>query len=157
MDKFVVFMKVPLAKIKKLRGKTNISIIECKKALEKTNGDLNKALEILEKKGADILAKKRGRETEEGLIGVYLHPDGKVAAMVKVSCESDFVARNEEFQKFVHELSMQIAAMAPSDTKELLVQPFIKDVRKTIKDLLKEVVAKLGENVKIEDFKRFEI
>ena len=150
-------MQVPIEKVKKLREKTSISIMDCKEALEDTNGDIEKALKILKKKGADILAKKKGRKTQEGLVGAYLHQDGKVAAMVKVSCESDFVARNEEFRNFAHELAMQIAAMAPSNIKELLVQPYIKDVKKTIKDLLEETVAKLGENIKIEDFVRFEI
>lgn len=150
-------MQVSIDKVRKLREKTNISVIECKKALESSNGDIEKALKILKKKGADILAKKKGKETKEGIIGIYLHQNEKVAAMVKVSCESDFVARNAEFKNFVHELTMQIAAMAPSNVNELLEQLYIKDVKKTIKDLLEETVAKLGENVKIEEFKRFEI
>ena len=150
-------MQVSIDKVRKLREKTNISVIECKKALESSNGDIEKALKILKKKGADILAKKKGKETKEGIIGIYLHQNEKVAAMVKVSCESDFVARNAEFKNFVHELAMQIAAMAPSNVNELLEQLYIKDVKKTIKDLLEETVAKLGENVKIEEFKRLEI
>lgn len=150
-------MQVPIEKIKKLREKTNISIAECKKALESSHGNLEKALKSLQKKGAQILKKKKGRKTKEGLIGVYLHQNEKIGAMVKVCCESDFVAKNKEFQQFVHELAMQIAAMAPSDVEELLEQPYIKDVKKTIRDLLEETVAKLRENIKIEDFKRFEI
>lgn len=150
-------MKISISQVKKLREKTSMSITDCKKALESSNGNIEKALQILKKKGADILAKKKGRETKEGLIGIYLHQNEKVAAMVKVSCESDFVARNEEFKNFIHELAMQIAAMAPSNKNELLKQPYIKDVKKTIKDLLEEIVAKLGENIKIEEFVRFEI
>jgi len=150
-------MKIPIEKIKRLRKQTNISITECKKALEKAEGSLEKALKILKKKRTNILAKKKGRRTQEGLIDIYLHPNKKVAAMVKVSCESDFVARNEELQQFTHELTMQIAAMDPSDIKELLSQSYIKDMEKTIKDLLEEVAAKLGENIKIEEFKRLEI
>lgn len=150
-------MQVPIEKIKKLREKTNISIAECKRALESSHGNLGEALKLLQKKGAEILKKKRERKTKEGLIGIYLHQNGKIGAIVKVCCESDFVAKNKEFQNFVHELAMQIAAMAPPDVEELLSQLYIKDVTKTIKDLLEEMVAKLGENIKIEEFKRFEI
>jgi elongation factor Ts len=150
-------MKASVDQIKKLRSKTGISIIECKKAIEETKGDFEKALKILRKKGAEIIEKKKERETKEGLIGIYLHQNGKIGAMVRVSCESDFVAKNEEFQKLCHELAMQVAAMNPENIEELLSQLYIKDIKKTIKDLIEEVVAKIGENIKIEDFKRMEI
>lgn len=150
-------MKVSIEDIKKLREKTNISISECKKALEEAKGDFDKAFEALKKKGAELIEKKKGRETKEGLIGAYLHQNGKIAAIVKVSCESDFVARNEVFKNFVHDIAMQVAAMDPKDVEELESQIFIKDAKKTIKNLLEETVAQLGENIKIEDFKRLEI
>lgn len=150
-------MQASIEKIKELRKRTNISIAECRKALENTKGDLEKALEILKKRGTDILTKKKNRKTLEGLIGTYLHPNKKIGSIVKVSCESDFVARNEEFQKFVHEIAMQVTAMDPKDIKELLSQPYIKEVEKTVKDLLEELVAKLGENIKIDNFKRLEV
>ncbi len=143
--------------IKKLREKTNISVMECKKALEKAEGNFEKALEILKKKGTEILEKKKERETKEGIIGVYLHQNQKVAAMVKISCESDFVARNEIFQNLAHNLAMQVAAMNPKDIEEFLSQVYIKDANKTIKNLIEEVVAKVGENIRIEEFKRMEV
>ncbi|MFH0987313.1 MAG: elongation factor Ts [Patescibacteria group bacterium] len=150
-------MAIPIEKIKKLREKTNISVAECKKALEEKEDDFDEALKILKKKGAEILEKKKSRQTKSGLVDAYLHQNGKVAAIVKVSCESDFASRNEEFRDFVHDLSMQIAAMAPLSIEELLKQPYIKDVKKNIKDLLEELVCKIGENVKIDDFKRLEL
>lgn len=150
-------MKVSIEDIKRLREKTNISVAECKKALEEAGGDFNKAFEILKKRGAELIEKKKERETRDGLIGAYLHQNGKVAAIVKVTCESDFVARNEVFKNFVHDVAMQIAAMDPQDVEELENQIFIKDAKKTIKNLIEETVAQLGENIKIEDFKRLEI
>lgn len=150
-------MKISIDDIKKLRAKTNISISECKKALEEAGGDFNKALEILKKRGAELLEKKKERETKEGLIGTYLHQNGKIAAIVKITCESDFVARNEIFKNFAHDIAMQIAAMDPKDIEELKNQIFIKDAKKTIQDLLEETINQLGENIKIEEFQRLEI
>lgn len=143
--------------IKKLRQLTNISIQECKKALEEANGDLEKAQEILKKKGAEMVEKKKERQTKEGLVGVYLHQNKKIGAMIKVSCESDFVARNEIFQELVHNLAMQVAAMDPKDVNDLLDQTYIKDIKKTIKQLIEEAVIQLGENIKVEEFYRMEI
>lgn len=143
--------------IKKLRQLTNISIQECKKALEKANGDFKKAQELLKKKGAEMIEKKKERQTKEGLVGAYLHQNKKIGAMIKVSCESDFVARNEIFQELVHNLAMQVAAMDPKDIDDLLSQTYIKDIKKTIKQLIEEAVIKLGENIKVEEFYRMEI
>lgn len=150
-------MKISIDDIKKLREKTNISVAECKKALEESNGDANKAFEILKKKGAEMLEKKKERETQEGLVGTYLHQNSKIGSIVKISCESDFVARNEVFKNFVHEVAMQVAAMDPKDVKELYSQFYIKDAKKTIKDLMEEAIVKVGENIKIEEFQRFQI
>jgi elongation factor Ts len=150
-------MKISINQIKKLRQLTNISIQECKKALEEAKGDFKKAQEILKREGAEVMEKKKRRETKEGIIGIYLHQNQKVGAIIKVSCESDFVARNEIFQEFVHNLAMQIAAMDPKDINELLNQVYIKDIKKSIKELLEEIIVKLGENIKIEEFKRMEI
>lgn len=149
-------MKISIKDIKKLREKTDMSVIECKKALEEVKGNHEKALKILKKKGVEIVKKRKKRETKEGLVGSYLHQNGKIAAIVKVSCESDFVARNEIFKKFVHDIAMQIAAMDPKDIDELQSQFFIKDVKKTIKELKEETIAKLGENINIESFYRLE-
>ncbi len=150
-------MKISIEDIKKLRERTNISVADCKKALEEANGDFEKALEILKKKGAEMVEKKKSRETKEGLVGAYLHQNSKVAAIVKVTCESDFVARNEIFKNFVHDVAMQIAAMNPKDIEELYSQFFIKDAKKTIKELREEVISQLGENIQIEEFYRIEV
>ena len=148
---------VSISQIKKLRKETGISVIECRKALEETKDDFGRAIKILEKKRTKISEKKKGRKIKEGFVGVYLHQNGKIAAMVKVFCESDFVAKNEVSRELVHNLAMQVAAMDPKDIDELLTQAYIKDVQKTIKQLIEEVVTKMGENIKIEEFKRVEI
>lgn len=142
--------------IKKLREETGVSIVECKKALEKTKGDLEKAKEILRKWGKDFVSKKIERETREGIIESYIHPGQKIGAMIELHCESDFVAKSEEFKKLAHELCLQIAAMNPKKTS-LLQQPWIRDETKTIKDLIEEYVVRLGENIIIKRFVRFEI
>jgi len=150
-------MKVSINQVKKLREKTNISVGDCKKALEKADSDFDKALEILKKKGAKMLEKKKERETKDGFVGAYQHQNGKIGALVKISCESDFVAKNEEFKNFCHEISMQVAAMNPKDINELILQPYIKDSSKLIKNLVEEMIASVGENIRIDDFKRIEI
>jgi elongation factor Ts len=146
-----------IEQIKKLRQKSGFSIMECKRALEETEGDEKKALKILEKKGAEKAIKKSTREAKQGLIEAYIHNDNKKGVILELNCETDFVARNEQFKKLAHDLAMHIAAMDPKDSKELLSQPFIKDEQKTIEDLLKETIAKLGENIKIGKFLRLEI
>ncbi len=150
-------MPTSIDQIKKLRQLTNISVQECKKALEESGGDFEKAQKLLKERGAEMMEKKKERETKEGLIGMYLHQNQKVGAMVKVFCESDFVARNKIFQDLVHNLAMQVAAMDPKDIDELLEQVYIKDIKKKIKDLIEEAIVKLGENIRVEEFKRMEI
>ncbi|PIW74572.1 MAG: translation elongation factor Ts [Candidatus Portnoybacteria bacterium CG_4_8_14_3_um_filter_44_15] len=143
--------------IKKLRQKTNLSIMECKQALEEAKGDERNALKILSRRGAEKAIKKSSREAKQGLIEAYVHSNGKVGVILELNCETDFVARNEEFKRLAHDLTMHIAAMGSKDTKSLLEEPFIKDTGKTIKDLLAEAIAKLGENVKLGKFVRLEI
>jgi len=143
--------------IKEFRQKTGFSIMECKKALEETDGDIEKAQKILTKKGVEKALKKSTREAGQGLIESYIHNNGKVGVILELNCETDFVARNKEFKDLAHNLAMHIAAMKPKDNKELLKQPFIKDEKKTIDDLVKELVGKLGENIKIGKFKRIAI
>lgn len=150
-------MKISIEDVKKLREETNMAVSECKEALESAKGNFKEALEVLKKKGAEIVQKKKERETKEGLVGSYLHQNSKVGALVKVACESDFVARNEIFKNFVHDVAMQVAAMDPKDIEDLEKQFFIKDAKKTIKDLREEVISKVGENINIEEFKRIEI
>ncbi len=143
--------------IKQLRQKTNISVMECKKALEEAKGNDEKALKILEKKGQKKAMKKSARETKQGLIETYVHNNGQRGVILELNCETDFVAKNSQFKEFAHDLAMHIAAMNPENIKELLTQPFIKDEQKTIQDIINEAIAKLGENIKIREFVRLEV
>lgn len=148
---------ISIKQIKQFREKTNFSIMECKKALEQAGGDQAKAIKILEKKGAEKAAKKSERETKQGLVEAYIHNNGKVGVLLEINCETDFVARNEQFKELAHDLAMHIAAMNPKNQEELLTQLFIKDEQKTIGDLIKEAIGKIGENIKIGQFVRLEI
>jgi len=143
--------------VKQLRQKTNFSVMECKKALEKAKGDEKEASKILEAKGQEKAAKKSQREAKEGLIEAYIHNNDKLGVLLELNCETDFVAKNSQFRELAHDLAMHIAAMDPQNVKELLSQPFIKDEQKTIQDLINEAIAKLGENIKIGEFVRLEI
>ena len=147
---------VSIEQIKRLRSETGISVIECKKALEKAQGDINLAKEILRKRGKEFAEKKMKRETKEGLITTYLHPNKKIGVLLELGCESDFVAKSEEFQKLAHELCLQIAAMNPEENV-LLSQPWIRDETKTMGDLIADYIAKLGENIIVKRFVRYEI
>jgi elongation factor Ts len=147
---------ISIEKIKKLREETGISIAECKKALEKTKGDLEKAKEILKERYGQLVEKRKDRETKEGIVEAYVHPTKKIGAMVEIHCESDFVARSFEFQQFAHEICLQIAALDPEEIP-LLEQPWIKDEKVKIKDLLNQTIAKFGENIVISRFVRFQI
>ena len=143
--------------IKQFREKTGFSIMECKIALEETQGDEKKAMKILEKKGAEKAVKRLGREANQGLVEAYIHNDCKVGVILELNCETDFVARNKEFKELAHDLAMHIAAINPQDSEELLSQPFIKDEEKTVQDLISEFIGKTGENIKIGKFVRIEI
>lgn len=145
-----------IEQIKKLREATSVSIAECKKALEETGGDLEKAKKILRERGQKIAEKRAEKETKEGIIDSYIHAGKRVGAMVELHCESDFVARSEDFQKLAHELCLQVAAM-PSEEDSLMEQPWIRDQSKTIKDLVNEHISKFGENITIERFIRYEL
>ncbi len=193
---------ITINQIKQLRQETGVSISECKKALEESNGDIEKAKEILRKWGKDLAGKKKEREANQGIVEAYVHPNRKVGAMLGLHCESDFVARSEEFQNLAHEICLQITAMNPSFVREedipehfldgkkkiyseqvkdsgkpqkivdqiiegklkkykeeicLLSQAWIKDDTKTINDLVNEAIAKIGENIVVERFSRYEI
>ncbi|OIP57660.1 MAG: translation elongation factor Ts [Candidatus Levybacteria bacterium CG2_30_37_29] len=143
--------------IKELRDKTSAGIADCRVALEEANGDIKKATEILQKKGFEKAAKKSDRQTGEGLVESYIHQTGKVGVLISLLCETDFVARTDEFKTLAHEIAMQIAAMNPKDSKSLLSQEYIRDGSKTINDLIQETIAKLGENIKIGTFSRIQI
>lgn len=143
--------------LKKLRNETGISLADCRKALEETKNDYKKAMEWLKKNGLEKAAKKSDRETSQGLVESYIHQNGRVGALVEVLCETDFVARTDEFKNLVHEICMQVAAMNPKDVSVLLKQEYIRDSSKTIETLIKEAIAKLGENIVVKNLKRFEI
>jgi elongation factor Ts len=185
-----------------LRQRTGAGMMECKKALEETNGDIEKAIELLRKKGISKAEKRAGRETSEGVITSYIHPPGKVGVMVEITCETDFVARTDDFKNLGREIAMHIASAAPVAvdksgvsselvTKErrifeeqarasgkpdaiiqkmvdgkvesyykdvaLLSQPWIREPKKTIEELIKETSSKLGEHITVRRFVRYQL
>lgn len=195
-------MNVSVAMIQALREKTGCGMMDCKKALLEAKGDEEKASEILRKKGFAAAAKRAGRTAAQGLIESYIHIGGKIGVLVEINCESDFVAKNVEFQAFVKDIAMQIAASNPQYVNQeevpadiinkekailaeqakqsgkpakalekivagrlekfyaeicLMNQPFIKEPKKTIKDLMAEMVAKIGENLVIRRFTRYQL
>ena len=150
-------MKIDVGLIKKLRQDLGVSVADCRIALEETNGDYKKALVWLKKKGIEKAEKKSDRETAQGLVESYIHQNGKVGAMVEILCETDFVARTEDFKNLAHEIAMQVAAMNPKDEDQLLKQEYIRDGSITVADLIKQTIAKLGENIRVKECKRFEI
>jgi len=195
-------MAVDAKLVKQLREMTGAGMLDSKKALEETGGNIEEAVELLRKKGIAKAAKKAGRETKEGLIHAYIHAGGRVGVLLELNCETDFVARNEVFKELANELALQIAAMRPKwvsreDVPQdviqketeiareaavaegkpehiaekiaqgklnkffqencLLEQKYIKDESKTVEDLIKEYIAKLGENIQVGRFCRYEI
>lgn len=147
---------VTIGQIKQLREETGLSISECKSALEEAKGDLAQAKEILKKWGKKFALEAEKREAGQGLVESYIHQGKRIGSMVELRCESDFVARSDDFQKLAHELCLQLAASSPAGIP-LFNQPWIKDETKTIKDLLDEYIAKFGENIVLKNFARFEI
>jgi len=143
--------------IKKLRSETKAGVMEVKKALEESKGDMEKAKKWLIEQGLSKAAKKADRETGEGLIVAYIHNTGKVGAIVKLGCETDFVAKTEDFQTLGREVGMQVASMNPQTIEDLLKQDYIRDGSKTIDALIKEAIAKIGENIVVLEMKRMEI
>ena len=150
-------MKIKLQDIKALREKTGVGVMDARKALEESQGDIKKAGEWLKKNAVAKALKKADRATGDGAIFSYVHQTGKVSAMVKLGCETDFVARTDDFQKLGKELAMQIASMNPKDIDGLCGQDWIRDNKKKIKQIIDEVIAKVGENVKVVEFTRMEI
>jgi elongation factor Ts len=194
--------KITIKQIQELRERTGAGMMDCRKALEEAEGDIEKAIEILRKKGAALAVKRAGKETAEGIVESYIHPGNRVGVLIEVDCETDFVAQTDEFKQFARDLCMHIAALKPlylapenvdqkflehekdiireqlADSGKpekiidriiegkiknlyseicLLEQPFVKNDQITVADLLKEMIAKLGENIKIKQFARFEI
>lgn len=149
-------MAVDVNQIKKLRDETQASIADCRQALDESAGDYKKAIEWLQKRGIEKAEKKADRETHQGLIESYVH-GGKVGVLLTLLCETDFVARTEEFKTLAHEVAMQVAAMKPKDVPALLKQEYIRDPKLTIEDLVNSVIGKLGENIVIREFSRVEL
>jgi elongation factor Ts len=158
--------------IKALREKTGAGIVDCKVALQNANGDLEQAIDFLRQKGSAQAGKKADRETREGIIYSYIHSGGKIGVLMEVNCETDFVARNPEFQGFVRDIALHIAGSvppprcvrkeelpsdAPADEVCLLAMPFIRDPSVTIADLVTQAIAKIGENIKIRRFTRYQL
>ncbi|MCR4407087.1 MAG: translation elongation factor Ts [Anaerolineae bacterium] len=194
-------MQITTEAVKELRTVTGAGVLDCKKALQDSNGDFDKAVEYLKKKGLVAAAKRAERTAKDGMIGYYVHMGGRAAALVEVNCETDFVARTEEFQNLAHDMAMQVVAERPlylsredvppevleakreeyrlqidpgkpDDVVEriiegklekfyaetcLLEQTFIKDEQMTVKDLIAQLVAKTGENIRIRRFVRYEL
>ena len=166
-------MEVTVDMIRDLRQKTGAGVMDCKRALEEAGADSERAEELLRAKGSADAAKRVGRETREGLVEAYIHMGGRLGALVEVNCETDFVARTAELKELAHNLAMQVAAMPstlyiddsdvdegegesrPIEEISLLDQSYIKDPSRTIRDVVQETMAKVGENVRVTRFARF--
>ncbi|MFW6282736.1 MAG: translation elongation factor Ts [Minisyncoccales bacterium] len=145
-------------KIKKLRKKTAVSIDECKKALNETNGDLEEAEKLLKERGEKVSNKRAEKKASEGLIDSYIHSNGKVGVLLELGCETDFVAKSDDFKELAHELCLQIAASDPEAVSENFKnQAWIKDQEKTMEDLLNKYIAKLGEKIVLKRYTRYQI
>ena len=144
-------------KVKRLRESTGLSFNEIKKALDEARGDEIRAVEILRTHGVEMAENKSSRKVGEGVVASYIHATKKLGSMVEILCETDFVAKNSDFQELAREMAMHIAAMKPSNVAELLEQPYVKNPDMTIKDLISGYVAKLGENIQVGRFELFQI
>ncbi|MDQ3239216.1 MAG: translation elongation factor Ts [bacterium] len=150
-------MAVSAELVKELREKTGAGIMDCRRALDATNGDIAKASEVLAAKGIEKAGKKADRVTGSGAVFSYIHGVGRVGVLLEIGCETDFVAKTDDFQSLGKELGMQISAMNPSTLDELLEQPYIRDSKLTINDLVKSSISKLGENILVKRFVRYEL
>ena len=164
--------KISAEQVKELRERTGAGVMDCKRALEDAEGDSERAVALLQERGAAMAEKRMDRETSQGAIECYIHAGGRIGSMVELNCETDFVARTDDFKNLAHELAMQIAATNPLAVSEedlptgaegdpaelcLLRQPYIRDAARTIDELVREVIAKTGENVRVRRFSRFEL
>jgi elongation factor Ts len=163
---------VSASQVKELRDRTGAGVMECKSALEEAGGDVERAIAVLRERGQAAAEKRMHRETSQGLVECYIHAGGRIGAMVELNCETDFAARHDVFKNLAHELAMQVAANNPvavseegvppdaeGDPKELalLTQHYIRDPSRTVDDLIKDVIAKTGENIRVSRFARFEL
>lgn len=149
--------KINIKLIKKLREETQASVADIRAVLEISNNNETKAKEWLSKRGLEKAGKKEGRKTKAGVVETYIHHNGISGSTVVLSCETDFVARTDEFKNLAHEIAMEVNALNPKDVRTLLSMPYIRDEKKTVGDLIKEHIAKLGENIQIKEFKKFEV
>ncbi|MFA5052610.1 MAG: translation elongation factor Ts [Parcubacteria group bacterium] len=140
--------------IKDLREKTGAGVMDAKRALEEASGDMDRAIQIIQERGLVKAEKKADRTTGAGLIFSYIHND-RIGVLLDIRCETDFVARTEDFKQLARDVAMQIAAMEPEDVTALLTSPFIKNESVTIENLIKGVIAKVGENIQIAKFCRY--
>ena len=147
---------VTASQVKELREKTGAGMMDCKKVLTETDGDMEKAIELLRERGIAKAAKKSGRVAAEGLVEAYVSEDGKTGAIVEVNSETDFVAKNEEFKNFVMNVAKQVVEKNPKDVEELLAQDSIEVPGKTVNEVLIDKIATIGENMNIRRFERFE-
>jgi elongation factor Ts len=157
--------------VKELREKTGAGIMDCRRALEQAEGNMARAAELLREKGLARASQVAGRVANQGIIDTYIHAGGRIGAMVELNCETDFVARTDQFRTLAHDIAMQVAATSPryltaeeaeaggaaKDETALLDQPFIKDPRKSISDLVKEAISVMRENIVVRRFVRFEV
>ncbi len=165
-------MKVPTVKVKELRDQSGAGIMDCRNALIEAKGDIKKATQILKRKSLFQAQKKAKRSASQGIVEAYVHTGGRIGVMVEVNCESDFVARTKEFKELAHHLAMQVAATCPQfisreeipegadiepEAACLLLQPYIKNPAQTVQDIIVETIAKVGENIKVNRFARFEL
>jgi len=141
--------------VQRLRKETGAGVMECKRALEETGGDLEKAKSLLNERGLAKAQKNIDREAKEGVVEAYVHADRRIAAMVELSSETDFVALHPEFLELAKEIAMQVAAMDPKNVDELLGQAYIRDASKTVGELVTRLAATTGENVRVRRFTRF--
>jgi len=143
--------------VKRLREETGAGVMDCKRALDEAKGDFERAKGLIKERGLAKAKEKADRIAKEGVVEAYVHAGGRIGAMVELSSETDFVARNPGFRELAKEIAMQVAAMDPTDVDQLLGQPYIRDSSKTIGELVTTVAASTGENVRVKRFKRFEL
>lgn len=149
--------EITTADIKALRDETGLSIAEVRNALAEAGGDKTKALEFLKQRSAEVAAKKGDRALGAGSVASYIHNGGLSGVLLELSCETDFVAKNEEFKTIARDIAMHVAAMNPADVAELLGQPFIKSPEMTIKDMINGAIQKFGERTEVRRFVRFSV
>lgn len=150
-------MSISVGLIKKLRSETGAGVMDVRRALEEAGGNLDEAKKMLQQMGFEKAEKKSQREALAGLIVSYIHAGGSVGVLLELACETDFVAKTSEFQNLARELCLQIASMKPKNIEELLAQEYIRESQKKVQELVKEVVAKTGENIVVRRFTRYQL